>query len=33
VYAEGDSQEAADSLAREVARLVFDMAGGVGGRP
>lgn len=33
VYAEADTQAAADSLAREVAQLVFDRAGGVGNRP
>lgn len=33
VYAEADSQQAADALARDVARLVFDAAGGVGERP
>ena len=33
VYAEADTQAAADSLAREVAQLVFDKAGGVGNRP
>eukprot|EP00198_Chlamydomonas_reinhardtii_P005014 XP_001694350.1 phosphoacetylglucosamine mutase [Chlamydomonas reinhardtii] len=33
VYAEATTQEAADGLAREVARVVYDMAGGVGPRP
>jgi phosphoacetylglucosamine mutase len=33
VYAEGDSREAADALAVEVAQLVFDFAGGIGERP
>lgn len=33
VYAEGDTQEAADTLAAEVAQAVFDLAGGVGDRP
>jgi phosphoacetylglucosamine mutase len=33
VYAEADTQAAADSLAREVAQLVYDKAGGVGNRP
>jgi len=33
VYAEADSQVAADNLAREVAQLVFDKAGGVGNKP
>ncbi|KAG2426457.1 hypothetical protein HXX76_011688 [Chlamydomonas incerta] len=33
VYAEATTQEAADGLAREVARAVYDLAGGVGPRP
>ena len=33
VYAEADTQEAADSLALAVCQKVYDMAGGVGGRP
>ncbi len=33
VYAEAESQAAADELARQVMRIVFDMAGGVGERP
>lgn len=33
VYAESDTQENADNLAKEVSRLVFDLAGGVGSRP
>lgn len=33
VYAEAETQAAADSLAREVAHLVYDKAGGVGNRP
>lgn len=33
MYAEATTQEAADGLAREVARVVYDMAGGVGPRP
>ncbi|CAG9794766.1 unnamed protein product [Diatraea saccharalis] len=33
VYAEADTQESADKLAAEVARAVFDLAGGVGTRP
>ncbi|EFJ45974.1 hypothetical protein VOLCADRAFT_82053 [Volvox carteri f. nagariensis] len=33
VYAEANTQEQADELARQVARLVYDMAGGVGPRP
>lgn len=33
VYAEAASQEQADQLAREVASVVYDRAGGVGDRP
>ncbi|GIL79619.1 hypothetical protein Vretimale_12321 [Volvox reticuliferus] len=33
VYAEAEIQEQADELARLVARIVYDMAGGVGPRP
>ncbi|XP_038219448.1 phosphoacetylglucosamine mutase [Zerene cesonia] len=33
VYAEAETQEAADKLAAEVAQAVFDLAGGVGDRP
>jgi len=33
VYAEADTQEAADSLAADVAKLVFDIVGGVGPVP
>ncbi|KAI8470507.1 MAG: phosphoacetylglucosamine mutase [Monoraphidium minutum] len=33
VYAEAETQEAADELAREVGRAVYDLAGGVGPRP
>jgi phosphoacetylglucosamine mutase len=33
VYAEANSQAAADGLAKEVAQVVYDMAGGVGTRP
>lgn len=33
VYAEGDTQEKADSLANRVSQIVFDLAGGVGPRP
>lgn len=33
VYAEADTQEGADALAAEVARAVYDLAGGVGPRP
>lgn len=33
VYAEAASQEAADALAKEVAGIVYDMAGGTGNRP
>ncbi|KAM3960648.1 phosphoglucomutase 3-like protein nst [Aphomia sociella] len=33
VYAESDTQQAADKLAAEVAQAVFDLAGGVGDRP
>jgi phosphoacetylglucosamine mutase len=33
VYAEAETQEAADALAREVGRVVYDLAGGVGERP
>ncbi|XP_059047823.1 phosphoacetylglucosamine mutase [Achroia grisella] len=33
VYAESDTQQAADNLAAEVSQAVFDLAGGVGERP
>lgn len=33
VYAEADTREAADSLAREVSQIVYDLAGGIGERP
>ena len=33
VYAEAETQAVADELAKEVGRLVYDMAGGVGARP
>ncbi|KAL4232056.1 Phosphoglucomutase-3 [Mactra antiquata] len=33
VYAEADTQEAADSLANEVCKVVYDIAGGIGERP
>ncbi len=33
VYAESSTQENADSLARQVSQIVFDLAGGVGIRP
>ena len=33
VYAEADSQENCDKLAKQVSQLVFDLAGGVGSRP
>ncbi|XP_041985319.1 phosphoacetylglucosamine mutase [Aricia agestis] len=33
VYAEADTQQAADKLAAEVAQAVFDLAGGAGERP
>ena len=33
VYAEATTQQAADALAREVARHVYATAGGVGGVP
>jgi phosphoacetylglucosamine mutase len=33
VYAEEDTQELADALAKSVCQLVFDLAGGVGSRP
>ena len=33
VYAEANTQEAADKLAGEVACAVFDLAGGTGTRP
>jgi phosphoacetylglucosamine mutase len=33
VYAEGDIQANADSLALHVSQVVFDLAGGVGARP
>ena len=33
VYAEADTQENCDKLAKQVSQLVFDLAGGVGNRP
>ena len=33
VYAEADTREAVDSLAREVSQIVYDLAGGIGERP
>ena len=33
VYAEAETQEAADKLAAEVAGAVFDLAAGTGDRP
>lgn len=33
IYAEADTQEAADALAREVSQATYDLAGGLGGRP
>ena len=33
VYAEADTQEAADSLALDISQKVYDLAGGVGDRP
>jgi phosphoacetylglucosamine mutase len=33
VYAEADTQENTDKLAKQVAQLVYDLAGGVGNRP
>jgi phosphoacetylglucosamine mutase len=33
VYAEADTREAADQLAKQVAEVVYDKAGGVGPRP
>jgi phosphoacetylglucosamine mutase len=33
VYAEANTQEAADSLATDVARIVYDLASGTGQRP
>ena len=33
VYAEADTRERADALATSVSQLVYDLAGGVGGRP
>ena len=33
VYAEADTQENVDKLAKQVSQLVFDLAGGVGNRP
>ncbi len=33
VYAESDTQERADQLAKEVCQVVYDLAGGVGDRP
>ena len=33
IYAEADTQDAADALATECARAVFDLAGGLGDKP
>ena len=33
VYAEAETREATDQLAKQVAEVVYDMAGGVGPRP
>lgn len=33
VYAEADTQEHTDDLAKKVSQLVYDLAGGVGARP
>lgn len=33
VYAEADTQEITDNLAKKVSQFVYDLAGGVGSRP